>query len=362
MKTILPEETDVFIQGQEGYPNYRIPSIIVTQKGTLLAFCEARQSLVEDHSENDLVLKRSTDGGKTWGPHQVISTDGKNSLNDPTAVVVEETGQILLFYVKFPYGPDGYRYRPGIEGEPITRIFVIHSIDDGKTWSKPRDITTSTKKPDFSFVCVGEGVAIQLRRGTHKGRIVVPCNHISSGERKTYVSYSDDLGQTWHVGGESGPGTNESQIVEQVDGSIMVNARSYREKGCRATSISQDGGASWSPVSDDETLVESICQASFLRYTDILDGSKSRLLFSNPASTQGRVKGTVRLSYDEGMSWPIAKTIYPGSFAYSCLTVLPDMSIGCLYEKNDYKTLTFARFTLEWLTDGKDRIEIQPGI
>jgi sialidase-1 len=155
------------------------------------------------------------------------------------------------------------------------------------------------------------------------------------------------------VGGEADLDTNECQAAELADGALMLNMRSYRGKGCRAVQTSADGGLTWSTVVDDRTLVDPVCQASLLRHPA---SGRSRLLFANAADTLHRRRMTVRLSYDEGRTWPYAKTIHYGPAAYSSLTALKDGSVGLLYEKDDYRSLAFARFTLEWLTDGKDRI------
>ena len=158
------------------------------------------------------------------------------------------------------------------------------------------------------------------------------------------------------MGGETGPAMSESQVVELADGRLMLNMRSDRGKRRRAVAVSADAGATWSDIQDDPVLIEPVCQGSFLRYTLAGARDRNRLLFCNPAAEQARVNGTVRISYDEGRSWPVAKTIVPGAFAYCCLTVLADGSLGCLYETDDYRRIRFARFALAWLTDGADRL------
>lgn len=357
-----PEHVDVFISGREGYHTFRIPSVVVTQEGTVLAFAEGRASR-SDHAQNDIVLKRSTDGGRTWGPLEIVAEDGKNSLNNPCAVVVRETGHVLLMYQRYPFGFHCNKVLPGYEGERISRSFLAVSDDGGQTWPKPIDVTRSVKRPEeVTAVPVGPGVGIQLRRGPHAGRIVMPfVNQVPYPRRKVCAVFSDDLGRTWQWGeyapdGSKGSGA-EVQMVERADGSILANARSSGGNKCRKVAASSDGGQTWSPLIGDPVLVEPQCQGSILRLTDPLDGDRSRILFANPASQTGRRNGTVRLSYDEGKTWPVAKVLYAGGYAYSCLTVLPDATIGCLYEKDGYRKITFARFGLEWLTDGKDKPE-----
>ena len=172
----------------------------------------------------------------------------------------------------------------------------------------------------------------------------------------SHVIYSDDHGQSWRHGDVIRPLANECQVVELADGRLRMDIRSYFGKNRRALSLSNDGGESWSEVQHTDELVEPTCQASMLRYSWSDQGGKSRILFSNPAATE-RIRMTVRLSYDEGSSWPVSKLLHAGPSAYSSLAVLPDGSIGCLYERGDesaYETITLARFGLGWLTNGQD--------
>jgi sialidase-1 len=193
-------------------------------------------------------------------------------------------------------------------------------------------------------------VAIQLR----SGRLLVPAYYVElSGKHYAdYVFYSDDHGKSWHRGGTVDGPMDECQVVELNDGTVMLNMRSSRRTGRRAISFSKDGGLTWSPLVDDPTLVEPVCQASILRYPDT--AGRTRLLFSNPAREKhnDRTHMSVRVSYDEGKTWTVKRLINPGLSAYSCLTVLPDGSIGCLYERGTKRysdQMTFARFGLDWL-------------
>ncbi len=344
-----PIHTDVFRAGEDGYHTYRIPSVVVTQKGTLVAFAEGRKESPRDQGPTDMVLKRSVDGGQTWLPMQVVVQAVPHAAMDPCPVV-DHTGVIWLVYDRWPQGFRG-KVTPGLGPDAVSR-WVTSSVDDGVTWAPPVNITASTKKPHWTGMAHGPGVGIRTRTN----RLVIPTNQHAEGFTCT-ILYSDDHGSTWQLGGAAGPAVGESQVVELADGSYMLNMRSYRGQRRRAIATSVDGGMTWSRVRDHPELIEPVCQASFLRYTLATEHGKNRLLFSNPASEKGRVNGTVRLSYDEGQTWPVARTIVPGSFAYSCLAVLPDMTIGCLYETDTYKRIRFARFTLDWLTDGKDHVE-----
>jgi sialidase-1 len=342
-----PSYTDVFRSGEDGYHTYRIPSVITTLEGTLLAFCEGRKESARDQGPTDMVLKRSHDGGASWGPMQVIVKAVPDAAMDPCPVVDRSTGEIWLVYDRWPEGFNGQKI-VGLGMDAVT-CWVTHSADDGATWSAPVNITQTTKKPHWTGIAHGPGVGIQTR----SGRFVIPCNQYVDN-RMCLVITSDDHGKTWEMGGEVGPAMSESQVAELADGALMLNMRSYRGKHCRAVAVSGDGGKTWSAIRDDPALIEPVCQGSILRYTLSADHGRDRLLFCNPASEKSRINGTVRLSYDEGQTWPVAKTLVPDSFAYSCLTVLKDMSIGCLYETGG--RIRFARFTLEWLTDGRDRI------
>ena len=175
----------------------------------------------------------------------------------------------------------------------------------------------------------------------------------------SHVIYSGDHGRTWQRSEPIRPGCNEIQVVELVDGTLMMNIRSYQPRGLRSISTSTDGGATWTKSWQHKELPEPTCRASFLRYTTVEDGGNNRLLFSNPPNRLDlRAMMTVKVSYDEGKTWPISRLIYKEHSDYSCLTVLPDKSIGIFYGRDRYSKLTFARFTLEWLTRGKDRVQI----
>jgi sialidase-1 len=353
-----PQLIDVFMGGKDGYPAYRIPSLITTKRGTLLAFAEGRASL-RDHAENDIVLKRSTDMGATWSSLQVLDEDGSNALNNPTAVVVRETGRVLLMYQRYAKGFDEHKTEPGYDGPHVCRTLITHSDDDGLTWSGPRDITRQVKRPTVvTSTATGPGIGIQLARGKHAGRILMPFNQGPYGKWQVYAALSDDQGETWRYGETAPEGTkgyaNEVQFVELSDGSVMLNARNQGGDKLRKISISRDGGLTWSATYNDPVLIEPVCQASLLRHPNKSDPSKDAFLFSNPATQSARTNGTVRLSRDEGKTWPGSRVLYPGSFAYSCLASLPDGSVGCLFERDGTKKISFARFEISWV-ENKDR-------
>ena len=353
---------DVFHSG-DGYASYRIPSIVTTSAGTVLAFCEGRV-VHSDHAQNDIVMRRSTDGGTTWGPMQVLHDDGLNSLNNPQVLQVGEgphAGRILLMYQRYPYGCHESCVVPGYTDPKICRGFIMHSDDDGVSWSAPLEITQQVKRPTYvTSIAGGPGVGIQKRRDPHAGRLIMPFNQGPWGDWKVYAVYSDDGGDSWVYGevaddsSTQGMG-NEVQMVELIDGSLLLNSRSHAGTSHRKIAHSFDGGETWTPLQDELQLIEPRVMASILRYTDPLDGyHQSRILYAGPHSTSSRVDGTVHLSYDEGVTWPVSKLLYDGAYAYSVLTVLPQDRIGCFFERDGYAHITLARFSLEWLTDGTD--------
>jgi len=354
-------QTDLFISGQEGYHTFRIPSLIVTKKGTVLAFCEGRKDSRSDTGNIDLVLKRSFDGGKTWQPMQVVADDGPNTMGNPCPVVDRDTGTIWLLITR-NLGQDNLQKINAGTSQGTREAWVLKSGDDGATWSKPVEITRMAKAHDWTWYATGPGCGIQLTGG----RLVIPCDHAVAGSQlfRSHVIYSDDHGKTWKRGGVVGDHVNECQVVELVDGSLLLNMRNYARDTAgnrvhhRAVATSRDGGLTWSPVTFDDTLIEPICQASLLRFTARPTFARNLLLFSNPAGTE-RVKMTVRVSYDEGKTWPVARLLHSGPSAYSALAILPDLTIACLYErgnKHAYEKIAFARFSIDWLTGGKDSL------
>jgi len=351
-----PEFSTVYASERNGYPIVRIPSSVTTQAGTVLAFAEGRQRR-SDHAQNDIILRRSQDGGRTWGAVQVVASEDGDSLNDPSAVIDRRNGRIVLHYSRFAEGYHSDGAEPGYDDPRSSRNYVVHSDDDGLTWSAPLDVTRSIKRPEVRGGIATCGIGIQLRREPYAGRLVHAAYQFPvAPTREAYACFSDDGGATWTRGEvapfEGDDRTAEPQVVELADGAVMMNARTRTSR--RRVGTSRDGGATFSSLEPDPLLIEPGCQASILRYSDPLDGAPSRILFSNSASETERVNGTVRLSYDEGATWPVARTLYAGAFAYSCLTVLPDGTIGCLFEKDDYAEIAFARFSLGWLTEGTD--------
>jgi sialidase-1 len=354
---IEPRLIDVFVAGEGAYHTYRIPSVILTPTGTLLAFAEGRRAGAGDAGDIDLVLKRSLDGGASWSPMQVVGDDGPNTVGNPCPVVDARTGTIWLITT---HNLATDREKDIIAGtsQGGRTVWAMNSKDDGVTWSLPVDITSSVKPKDWTWYATGPGVGIQLS----DGRLMIPANHAvaGTGAHRSHLIFSDDGGHTWALGASSDAGTNESQVAELADGRLMLNMRNHppQPENFRMVATSPDRGRTLSAAHAVRALIEPPAQASLLRLTTAKRQDRNRLLFANPAASQ-RERLTVRVSYDEGRTWPVARVIHEGPAAYSSLVVLPDLTIGLLFERGDrspYERITFARMTLDWLTDSKDRI------
>jgi len=345
----------LWISGAEDYDTYRIPALIVTDNGTVLAFCEGRKSGRGDSGDIDLLLKRSSDNGGSWSTQQVIWDDFGNTCGNPSPVIDRKTGTVWLL-MTWNRADDHEKDIIDLKSKDTRRIFVSHSDDEGLSWTVPQEITASVKREDWTWYATGPGAGIQLTKGKYAGRLVIPCDHIEAGTKHYYshVIFSDDGGGSWLLGGRSPHHqVNECQVVELNDTRLMLNMRNYdRSKNYRQTAVSVDGGLIWKDQKFDQSLVEPVCQAAFRRYSWPEKQSKGILLFSNPADQMKRIKMTIRISYDEGTSWPVARLLNGHPSAYSDLAVLDNNQIACLYETGEnsaYETITYARFDLNWI-------------
>lgn len=344
-----------FAGGKDGYHTYRIPALAVTKRGTVLAICEGRKNSWGDSGDIDLVMKRSTDDGKTWSELKLIWDDAENTCGNPCVVADQETGSIFLLST-WNRGDDHEGEIIAQKSKDTRRVFVLRSDDDGITWSKPQQITNAVKMPNWTWYATGPGGGIQLENGEHKGRLVIPCDHIEAETKHYYshVIYSDDHGSTWKLGGRTPEHqVNECEVVELSGGAMMLNMRNYNSaKRARQTAISRDGGLTWSDQQHDATLIEPICQAAVLRYRWQEGNTPGAMLFSNPASTQGRVNMTIRASLDEGKTWPTSHVLYPGPSGYSDLAKLRNGNIACLFEAgtdNIAESIVFTQSALDSL-------------
>ncbi|HVU56167.1 MAG TPA: sodium/solute symporter [Puia sp.] len=342
----------IFKNGEDGYTCFRIPALITTPKGALLAFAEGRKNNCSDAGDIDLVVRRSEDGGETWGPLHVIWDDSTNTCGNPTPVVDATTGEIILLST-WNWGEDKEKAIKNKTSHDTRRVFVLSSADDGLSWSSPREITGSVKRPDWTWYATGPGRGIQIGKGRKKGRLVIPCNHEEAATRNnaSHVIWSDDHGKTWTLGGIAQDSTNESTLAELSNGRLLLNMRNTGKTRHRQIAISRNEGKKLSPAAPDTALVEPVCEANLIGFRTI-DG-RYCLAFSNPASATARVAMTVRVSYDDGRTWPLRKLLYEGPSAYSCLTVLPDGRLSCLYEagrQRPYEGIVFRKINWEELT------------
>ena len=360
------EQQVVFAAGQDGYHTYRIPALLATPRGSLLAFCEGRRGGRGDSGAIDLVVKRSEDGGATWSGPSVVWSDGENTCGNPCPVVDSRSGRILM-PMTWNLGDDHGRELHAGTAKGTRKVYLTHSDNDGKTWPAARDITAEAKSPDWWWYATGPGVAIQIRKGDHAGRIVVPANHTSKASGfAAHVIFSDNGGKSWRRSSVIAPACNESQVVELSDGRLMMNMRSQsfvgeERTGYRSISYSSDGGETWTPPAFDAHLGDPQVQASLIRYSWPDDPGGGRLLFSNPSPPISRERGkrirmTVRLSRDDGKTWPAERLTHEGPSAYSSLARLPDGRVGLLYEAGEgqtYDQIRLARFSIDWLEGGR---------
>lgn len=350
------DQNDVFKAGMDGVHTYRIPSLLVTANGTLLAFAEARKISNRDASPTDMVLKRSFDKGETWEPMQrILPGIGEEAIMNPCAL--NDGDDVLLFCI------NAHK-----TGEFRHRHLLMRSRDDGATWSEPEDLTDSIENGDEKFIS-GPGVGIRMR----SGRLVIPGYSVvcdAAGKRQDTrgrVLYSDDHGQSWHMGGMvSGDNTNESQVVELGDGSLLLNSRIQKSHphhpGCRGLAVSRDGGVTWEESFLKPELNEMPCQGGFIRFETPNDSGRAFLLFSNPDARldlegSSRTRMTVKISEDEGNTWRRKLLLHKAFSIYSSPALLPDGRIGLLYEWGSYQWgddlstrkidgLRFARFRI----------------
>ncbi|MEY3547977.1 MAG: hypothetical protein RLZZ552_344 [Verrucomicrobiota bacterium] len=327
------------------HASVRIPALLRTKKGTLIAVAEARDKAA-DQAGNDLLVATSKDGGATWSKPRVAYEQGADSCNNPTLVEDELVGRVFLFFQIFPAGSHEFGGLPVGDAPGGTRIRVVASDDEGETWSRPADFTKDLKPADAVTTASGPGIGIKLKSPAHAGRLVIPFN--SQDKKRNFVNwmaYSDDGGRTWHRGQnvpQEGMQLNEVQVAEAGDGTLYLNSRRWRQgEPYRKVSWSRDGGASWSKAEEDRALPEPVCQGSLLAAKA---GDKTPIYFLNPVG-KGRANGTLRRSDDGGRTWAQSTLVFPGPFAYSSMAVVGG-DIGVLYEPAGNSIVLYRRIII----------------
>lgn len=323
----------IFKKGDRGYACFRIPAVVVTNSGGILAFAEARKKSCSDTGNIDIVLRKSNDNGSTWSDLIVVWDDGENVSGNPAPVVDEITGDIHLL-TTWNNGKD-HESRI-IDGTSINSREIFHqvSVDDGETWTLPKNITKSVKLPNWTWYATGPVHGIQMKKGGSKGRLIIPCDHIEAESKKYYshVIYSDDHGKTWKLGGRTPyDQVNECTIVELQNGDLMLNMRNYKrnELQARQVAISNDAGITWSNQHIDTNLPEPRCQGALL---SVFRKGENILLFTNPANSEKRINMTLSISRNEGKKWDEKISIFKDHAAYSDLAELKNGKIFVLYE------------------------------
>ncbi|MDQ3622122.1 MAG: glycoside hydrolase [Verrucomicrobiota bacterium] len=378
------EKIDLFKAGEGGYKLYHIPGIVVTAKGVVLAWCEARQK-GGDWDNIHILLRRSTDDGKTWSdPKNIADVPGPKTKN-PFSLVIKNVNPTDVTYNNPVLIADRDGTVHMLFCLEYMRCFYQRSTDDGVSWSTPVEVTSTFEKfrpaYDWKVLATGPDHGIQLENG----RLIVPV-WLSTGTggnahrpSVTATIYSDDAGKTWQASEIAVPCTdewinpNETVAIELADGRVMLNVRNESRAHRRLVTISEDGATGWSTPKFDDALLEPICMGSIIRLSLAKDGGRNRILFSNPdnlsradgkeepGKNRDRKNVSVKLSYDEGQTWAEAKPIEPGPSMYSDLAVTKSGTILCFYGRGEKpgfagERLTVARFNLEWLTDGRDSL------
>ena len=318
----------IYNQGTDGFELYRIPAIVKSKSNTLLAFAEARKARSNgDSGDIDLVVKRSSDNGKTWSKQITIWNDGQNTCGNPVPIV-DDRGRIHLL-MTWNFQTDKWGAITNGTGEDSRRPYYTYSDDDGITWAQPVEITSSVKKEKWDWYATGPCHGIQIQKGIHKGRLVAP-NYFTtreSGKVTSYshIIYSDHYGKTWKPG-EPTPvgGVGECSVAEIGEGTLMLNMRAdegFYRKSC--TSI--DGGLTWSSPQISIDQIDCKCQGSILS----IGGA---VFLSNAASATERINMTIKKSTDNGKNWKGQYTVYEGNSGYSDIVELSDSQIAIIYE------------------------------
>lgn len=355
-------------QGDNNCHTVRIPAIARTKDGTLLGVYDLRYNSRRDlQGHMDIGLSRSTDGGKTWAAPRAIMDMGEfgglgqdlNGCSDPNILVDELTGEIFVSAVWTHGKPGTHQWRgkgsePGLDIHRSSQFMVVRSVDDGKTWSKPENWTERLKDPEWHLFAPAPGNGITMSDGT----LVMPTQgRDAAGLSFSNLMWSRDHGKSWTLAGHARNDTSECSVAELSDGSLMLNIRDNRNRkdksttNGRAVSVTADRGKTWTVHSSDHgALPEPVCMASLIGHT--LPDGRRVLFFSNPNSMTRRERMTVRISLDDGQTWPADNAILldQRGGAYSSLVIVNERTLGILYESSRadlvFQTIDLSEFGL----------------
>jgi len=353
----VPPAYTLFENGTGAYSCYRIPAVIKSPDGSLLAFAEGRTANCGDFGNVDILIRKSTDGGLSWSTEKVLVDNGELQAGNPAPVVdyldpYYPQGRLFLFYNTGSVGEQELRL-----GKGNREVHYITSTDNGTSWSSPTNITeqvhfnatNSKTNLDWRTHANTPGHAIQLKKGVYRGRLYIPANHSKGppqegyNDYRAYGYYSDDHGLTWKVSPDVPfASSNEAIGVELTDGTLMLNIREQSgNTKLRIVALSSDGGATWDTLYFDPKLISPVCQSSILLFED---EKTPLLIYSGPNSTDKREKMTLKISMDNGKNWEYEKEVYSGGAAYSDLVQIDNKRIGLFYEK-EFEKLVFEIFT-----------------
>ncbi|MFQ3562605.1 sialidase family protein [Streptomyces gramineus] len=358
------ESSVPYTSGTEGYAQFRIPAAVRTGRGTLLAFAEGRHSTTGDSGDIDVVLRRSSDGGCTWGPLQVVTDGNGDTRGNPAPVVDPRTGDVVLV-TSYNDGSvnEAQIMRGQVTAGQSRRVFVQRSRTDGRSFTAPQEITAQVKRADWRWYATGPGHAVALTEGPHRGRLVIAADHsgppragsTDTGREARYYGghaiYSDDGGHRWHLGFADDSYTgrenaNETTAAQLPGGRIYFNARDQNgsSPGNRLDAWSSDGGQTLdAPYTVQPTLRRvPVVQGAVLQ----LQGPDAPLLFSAPSVPTARQAMALWTSTDQGISFDQLLTLSTLKAAYSDLVQVDRGTVGVLYEtgpRTAYDTIEFRR-------------------
>jgi len=367
----LIAQIPVFVSGTEGFKSFRIPAIVRAGNGDLLAFAEGRVEGAGDFGDIDIVMKRSSDGGKTWSGISTVAAYDKLQAGNPAPVFdlsdpAFPKGRLFLFYNTGNNHENEVR-----KGKGLREVWYKTSADAGVTWSEPVNITTRVHRPkqpdvdpkynfseDWRSYANTPGHAMQFVSGKYKGRIYVAANHSAgdpkpnSADYQAHGFYTDDHGKTFKLSETiSFEGSNESTAAEISGGKLMFNARNQKgDVRARIVAVSQDGGEKWDTTYFDHNLPDPVCEGSII--TIGKNKSKNILAFSNAADTKSRDNLTLRISFDDGQTWTKQYVVDKSTkgekdfTAYSDIVKTGKNTIGVLYERDGYKAIVFK--SVDW--------------